>query len=332
MSHRVVSPRPRLLSFVLGLLVSIAVARRASSQTEYLVTPTDTDPAITGWNDPHVVEINRSVQQRSVLFVHFVGSDGIPENSKLILQQAANIGYRAIGLTYPNSWTVDSFCSSSSDPACYEKVRLEIIDGQNHTNFISVTPPDCIENRLAKLLLYLDQQHPADGWGSFLDNQGAPVWSHITLSGHSQGGGEAAMIASIHRVYRVEMFASPKDFSTFFQAPAAWLSNPKATPIDAYYGFCNTEDGSAQQLQIWRALGLATTGPSLNVDGSLPPFGFAHMLFTSATPARPGDYHGSVVVDRATPLLPNGTPLFADVWGYMCFPTLPEHPRAVGRE
>jgi hypothetical protein len=306
----------RLLTLLFALLMATAAAQ---AQNEYFVTPSSTDAAISGWNDPHVVEIDRSAAQNRILFVHLVGSFGTPDSSKLILRQAARGGDRAIGLTYPNSWTVDSLCDSSSDPDCYEKVRLEIIDGGDRTSLVSVTRADSIENRLTKLLLYLDQRFPNDGWRTFLDGAGEPLWERITISGHSQGGGEAAMIGAIHRVNRVVMFASPKDFSSFFNAPAAWLSGPHATPIEAYYGFCHTLDGP-QQLQIWTALRLNVTGPSAIIDGQSPPSGGLHMLFTRATPAPSGQYHGCVVVDRDTPLQPDGTPLFADVWKYMFGP------------
>jgi len=50
------------------------------------------------------------------------------------------------------------------------------------------------------------------------------------------------------------------------------------------------------------------------------------MLFTQATPAEPDQYHGSVVIDRNTPLAADATPLFANVWSYMCFSQI-EAPR-----
>ncbi len=314
--------------FGIALLAALTLAAAAGAQTEYLIRPAEADPAISNWNDPHVVEIDRGAVQHAVLFVHLPGSFGQPESTKLLLQEAARNGYRAIGLSYPNTWTVDSLCDSSADRTCYEKVRMEIIDGEDRASLVAIPRPDSIEVRLAKLLAYLARQFPSDGWGGFLDAGGAPVWSRITISGHSQGGGEAAMLASVHRVNRVALFAAPKDFSSFFNAPAAWLAGAKATPIESYYGFCHTEDGAVRQMQIWTALGLTQTSAQIVIDGVSPPYGNSHMLFTRATPAQEGAYHGSVVVDRNTPLLPDGTPLFASVWQYMCFPAWPGRRRA----
>lgn len=102
-------------------LVAVAVVCTVSgtpvgwSQTEYLIAPADTDEEIDQWIQPHVVEIDRSTQSGDILFVHFPGSFDIPSNSKLILQHAARRGFPAIGLRYPNNWTVNGLCRTTSD-------------------------------------------------------------------------------------------------------------------------------------------------------------------------------------------------------------------------
>ena len=97
----------RTVIVVLGILLC-AGPHAVWSQTEYLVGPADTDSEIDEWLQPHVVEIDRTVTPGSHLFLHFPGSFDIPANSKLILQHAARQGFPAIGLRYPNSWTVNS--------------------------------------------------------------------------------------------------------------------------------------------------------------------------------------------------------------------------------
>ena len=47
-------------------------------------------------------------------------------------------------------------------------------------------------------------------WGQFLSG-GSIQWDHIIISGHSQGGGHAAVIGISNPVRRVLMFASPND-------------------------------------------------------------------------------------------------------------------------
>jgi hypothetical protein len=295
------------------------------SQTEYLISADQTDQEIDEWLQPHVIEIDRTVQPHDLLVVHFPGSFDVPANSKLILQHAARRGYPAIGLRYPNSWTVNSLCSSSTDPDCFEKVRMEILDGIDRSDSLSVTEANSITNRLEKLLDYLDGEFPEDDWGRFLNGDGSVAWSKIVVAGHSQGAGHAAMVAHVHRVARVAMFAGVADYSAYFGEPSDWLTDAGATPIADYYGFGHTGDTLVPMdrlIDIWTALGLAEMGQPVNVDGTSPPFGGSHMLFTSAQPAVSGGYpeHNSVVVDQYTPKLEDDSPLFAEVWDFMLFP------------
>jgi hypothetical protein len=53
-------------------------------------------------------------------------------------------------------------------------VRLEILDGTDRTPLVDVDRANSIENRLIKLLQYLDANRPGEGWGGFLDAAGQP--------------------------------------------------------------------------------------------------------------------------------------------------------------
>jgi hypothetical protein len=295
------------------------------SQTQYLVAPADTDVEIDLWIQPHVVEIDRSIQSEDVLFVHFPGSFDIPTNSELILQHAARRGFPAIGLRYPNSWTVNGLCRTSSDAGCFEDVRMEILDGVDRTDRVTISEANSITNRLVKLLQYLDAEFPDDEWGRFLSGAGDVVWSKITVGGHSQGAGHAAMVGHVHRVNRVGMFAGVTDYSSYFGAPPAWLSDPGATPMDVHYGFGHSDDSLVPEdvlLEIWTAQGLADFGDPVVVDDSAPPYAYSHMFFTNAEPADSGSYqfHNSVVMDQYTPKNDDGTARFSEIWEFMCFP------------
>ena len=59
---------------------------------------------------------------------------------------------------------------------------------------VVISRANSIENRLTKLLQYLAAQFGEEGWSRFMAHDG-PRWARIAVSGHSQGGGEAAMIA-----------------------------------------------------------------------------------------------------------------------------------------
>src|SRR5207245_975490 len=82
-------------------------------------------------------------------------------------------------------------------------------------------------NRLTKLLQYLALQYPDEGWDRFLLRD-KPKWSQIAVSGHSQGGGNAAMIAKIRLVARVVLFSSVTD-SIQTEAPS-WVAT-HVTPV-----------------------------------------------------------------------------------------------------
>ena len=260
-----------------------------------------------------------------MLLVHLPGSYDQPTSSKLILQHAARAGVPAIGLRYPNSVIVTAPCMFSSDPECFEKARMEILDGIDRSDIVDVSEANSITNRLVKLIEHLDQEHPNDEWGRFLKKDGTVFWSKIVVSGHSQGAGHAAMVAHVHRVFRVGMFAGPPDYSSYYDAPAEWLSQPGATRVGAIFGFGHARDTlvPADNLEkIWKALGLGKFGQPVSVDDFGPPFLGSHMLFTNADPASFGliAHHNSVVLDRQTPKAADGFPRFADVWEFMCFP------------
>jgi hypothetical protein len=319
--------RQRQAALVLPLGLSLVLFRPqairpiARDLTEYEISPKATDNAIDNWLEDHYAVINRSGPARKKLFLFFAGAYGTPRDTHLLIEQAANNGYHAINLRYPNSWSIGGLCGDSADPDCFEKVRAEIIDGTDRTDKINISRANSIENRLVKLLLYLHAQHHDEGWRQYLEGN-APKWSSIIVAGHSQGGGHAALIARLHAVERVVLFASG-DYSDFFAAPAPWLSKPSATPVERYYGFGHIKDEIQdwRRLQaIWKSRGMAAFGAPVDVDTTLPPYEHSHQLYTTASPHQAGQFHMSLVGDDETPKLPDGTPRFQPVWQYLCFP------------
>jgi hypothetical protein len=289
----------------------------ASTATTYAVDPQRTDKAIDDWLEPHNVAIDRSVPAQKRLFLFFSGSNGEPSRQRLIVGQAASLGLHAINLRYPNSWSIASLCGRSPDRDCHEKARLEILDGVDRSPEIAITPANSIDNRLVKLLHYLDDQHPEEGWREYLDGN-HPRWPSIVVAGHSQGGGQAAIIAKQHQVDRVVMLGAPADFSRDSRSMAPWIVKPGVTPPERYYGFVHVQDpGFRRILQAWEELGMAKFGAPVKVDNHQPPYQHSHQLTTDATPAQPQKYHGSVATDGNTPRATNGRPLFEGVWTYL---------------
>lgn len=316
-----------------GSTDSIAVsARRAAAPrtavpapTRYTIAPAATDPAIDQWRDAHYVYLDPGRAPREQLFVHLPGSRGTPERFQQILQLAAANGYRAIGLRYPNQWTVGGLCGAaahSADDDCFGAVRDEILTGRDSSPLVNVTAANAITNRLAKLLRHLDQTHPRQGWATWLDGD-EPKWDAIIVAGTSQGGGQAAYIGKRHRVARVVMLSAPVDHYDDGSAPP-WLEAAGATPAERHWGFQHVHDPFWEDNRDnWRKLGLDDFGRCANVAAATPPYGNAHLLCTLIPPSTGVDHgldaHGSTAADDLTPLLPDGTPVYAQsgVWGYL---------------
>lgn len=288
-----------------------------STVTIDAIEPNLTDKAINDWLEPHYVALDSSVPARNKLFLFLCGSYGESERQQLIIQQAAKMGYHAINLRYPNSTPINSLCRLSRDPDCHEQIRRAIIYGNTEADDleINITCANSIQNRLTKLLIYLYEQNPAAGWLNYLEGLRLR-WESIVVSGHSQGGGHAALIAQEELVSRVIMLSAPLDFSKAFRAPATWLGKDSATPKDRYYGFAHAEDpGIRKILRAWKLLGLGEN--MVNVDEETPPYNHSHQLFTTFPIANPRKRHGSLVVDALTPKLQDGTPVFQKVWQYL---------------
>ena len=176
------------------------------------------------------------------------------------------MGFLAINLRYPNSWTVGALCRRSADPHCHEKIRLHIADGLASGELSGVSPHDSIHGRLGSLLVWLATNEPDAGWRAFMQH-GEIRWDRIVLAGHSQGGGHAAILGKRHSVKRVVMLGSPADDCEVRRGPASWLGAPGYTPSDRYYGFVHAEDpGFDRILAAWEAIGLTQFGGLINVD------------------------------------------------------------------
>ncbi len=321
-------------------LVALGYTPTAGAQTEacqtlHVINPQDTDPAIgPSALASHYVWIDRCVRTNNKLLVFMPGTAAIPASYQLVQQVAARAGYHVIGLMYPNAVRLASACASA-DPAtadaCFENARLEILDGVDRTTVVDVNEPNSIYNRLTKLLQYLTTSYPEEGWARFLSD-GAPKWSQIAVSGHSQGGGEAAMIAKLRVTTRVVLFSAVPDTDVAvglgLPIPPTWESS-HATPPYRYWGLAHDRDPAYAAIAAgWDALGMAAFGAALAPEANEPPYGFTHTLVTDLLP-RSGSYlapgpHNSTAMDAFTPLGPDGTPLLADAWRYLLTAKTPD--------
>jgi hypothetical protein len=308
---------------------TMVVATETAPLVPRTIVPHLTDSAI-DWNPPlnpncsdpqcdrHHVWLDPSRASNGKLFVFMAGiapQGPRPRAYQLVQQRAARLGYQVIGLMYQNN-VGPGGCAGDPDPDCFGNVRLEILDGVDRSSLVNVSRANSIDNRLTKLLLYLDTQFPAEGWSRFL-HKGEPKWSQIAVGGHSGGASQAALIAKIRHVDRVVLLAGPANESA---QVAAWISIGE-TPAAKYFDLLHQRDSrKAAILANADALQLDRFGNPVVPEQSEPPYGGTHILISDLEPT--GGYgmdnpHLSVAVDAWTPRGPDGTPLLSEAWGYM---------------
>lgn len=291
------------------------------------VAPQDTDPAIGAPSDPHLVAFDPGATARRQLFVFLGGQGAAPALASLIVRQAASNGFHAVGLSYPNSATREVCETNVADRDCYEKARLETIDGEDRGAAVTIAPASSIQNRLAKLLAYLAARTPAEGWSAYLDGP-AVKWSLLRLAGVSEGGSYVALLARDREVARLCMLESPVDLIGAPTAPQrtlpGWIAAAKATPVDRYYGLRHVRSSSPQAAAFpmaWTAFGMDRFGPAVDVDSVRPPYDGSRHLTTALKPVddgRPNLEHRAIAGDRVTPRTPDGKPVLAPAWQYAC--------------
>ncbi|MCX5692056.1 MAG: alpha/beta hydrolase, partial [Planctomycetota bacterium] len=308
MSHETMRGGLKVCCISIGVAAHWCAAQAVRTEN---VLPASTDPAISGWFGAHVAAFAPTAATRDRLFVYLHGQGGTAGSATELVNSAAEVGFHAVGLTYANDWSPFNVCGG--DPACPEALRREIVDGVDRTPTIVVSRANSIENRLIKLLRRLDVLHPGEGWLQFIDGE-TIRWDLITLWGHSQGGGNAGIIAKHQAVGRVCLSAPAADGGP--GSPAAWWAS-HLTPSASYFGFCHTQDAISTKLAFWSALGMAPFGPLLDVAVTPSPFSNTHSLSTSVAPAVAGQYHNSVVLDALTPRGAGNVPVYKPVWQYM---------------
>jgi hypothetical protein len=321
---RPLDPNLRRLVFANASLIALLVSGTATGAiVQHVVAPEATDPAISVALDDHYVTVNTTIPPDRDLFVFLPGTRGKPSDYLLILQEAASNGFRAVGLMYPDDNALYALCPvANTDPECWEKVREEIVTGNDVSSLVTVSRADSIENRLFKLLIYLDATYPSEGWGTWII-AGQPNWSRIRLAGWSQGGGHAAYMAKDRDVARVIGFSSPQDWDLRLNQPAPWITHQHVTPSSRYFGFGHIQDATAlwSYVQpIWTALGMNSFGVPVSVDTAQPPYAGSHQLTTNLPLTVSGaSFHKITVVDSATPKETDGSATYAPVWRTACF-------------
>jgi len=288
------------------LLLGSAVAAAQDSVTnhdlvKYWVNPQATDSRIGRFLAPNYIVFEKQAPASSPLLVFMPGTNGLPRNTSDFADVAAHQGYRVIGLEYDDEPAVAQVCPRNPDPRCSQMFREARIYGGG-SGLVDDAPQESIVNRLTKLLVMLDGEHPADGWGGYLEN-GQPKWSRIAVSGLSQGAGMAAYIAKQSEVYRVILFSSPWDNYGRGKTLAPWLTdNHRATPPEKWFAAYHAREPTADEIErAYRAL---------RIPGD-------HIRKFKLEPNGHALYHPSGVANGATPRLADGAPAYLEDWKFL---------------
>jgi Secretion system C-terminal sorting domain len=294
----------------------------AFAQTQHIVLPSATSVAIISPDNNHFVYYNSGVTHKNKLFLFFPGTGAVPFNYKEVLKEAANLGCHAVGLNYPNAEAINTLCQPSVDITCHSRARYEVFDGLDRTTDVAVDSDNCIQNRVIKLLQYLETTYPTENWSQYYSGNNI-FWDKIIVSGHSQGGGHAGFISKIKQVDRVVMFAA-MDWIPLLNRNADWITWAGPTTSNRYYGFVHENDELANFSQIqttWMNYGMNNYGTLTNSLTS--PYGNSHTLYTTITPDNdPTKFHGCIVADAYIPIVA-GVLTFKPVWDYMIDSVLP---------
>ena len=268
----------------------------------------------------HRTYFNPDCESRNLLLVHLVGSLDNPGSTTDFPKLAANHGFHVIVLKYPNLIAAQTACADSEDSNCYEKFRLEIIGGYDLSDEVEVDSTNSILNRTSKLISYLEGEFSEYNWGQYLDSNGDLNWGQMLFSGHSQGGGHAAMLAKYFSIHRALMFASPNDYSSLYDEPAFWLQINSETPYESYYGFNNVQDNVVEfqdQYDIWQDLFPFFSGDTVNVENTPYPYNDSKQLIISRDTTGLAGSHSMMLLDEFVPRNSMNKPIYEDVWKYM---------------
>ena len=307
------------------LLAQVFAGSAIAAQMSVFFAPSVADPAITQFNDPNYAVVDPAVTNRGLLVLFLPGTGATPSQYCLFPQDAASLGFHALGLMYPNTNAINILCIANApfDGNAAGNARRDVIEGTNIVSWLSVDSTNCIQNRLLKALQYLNTTYPTQGWGQYYSGS-TVLWSKLIVSGHSQGGGMAAMLAKTNVTDRCVIF-SDMDWWQWRNRPYNWMFTTPQTPVNNWYLFAHERDELLNFTNMQTgaaALDVSRYGAYVQVEtATSASYSGRHFLASNLDPSstnQPNPFHRCTVVDSATPMQADGvTPVFKPVWDYL---------------
>jgi hypothetical protein len=309
------------------------------------VNPNLVDPGLP--SDPSAPNFSAAplstVAARNRLVVLFNGTDSIPRTMGAVARALASDGYHVIGLRYDVALGMMNACPPNStpptDPQCHRWLRSEVLwgsgvaPGDGSAGFdhpmVNVTATTSVMNRLLAYVDYLASVRQAEGWSQFQQRSGGvcaathPIygdcdlnWGSMVAIGHGQGAGMALYLGKFHALDRVGMLSGSHDSFGIVGSyqPAAWLSEPTATPTSRLAHFLHGEDPNLlRQRAVATAIG--STDPEVDTGQVARPYANSRRLLTIVQPTcltNPDWAYGATIEGICSP-----KDVHVNVWRYL---------------
>jgi hypothetical protein len=201
-------------------------------------------------------------------------------------------GFHVLALDFAGVNEVpDIVVAGTQNPDEFGNIRLEALEGVDHTPLININYHDSLEGHLIEGLKYLQKQYPDEDWGYYLNQDGSVRYSDVILTGLSHGATSAARFGMVRRLDRVVSSSGPRD-NTCGTDPACatgviatWFKEIPKTPIDRFYGITGTLDIQYPEI-LFAMERLGYVGSPTNVLQVPSPYGGSHRLFAVEGHAR----------------------------------------------
>jgi len=201
-------------------------------------------------------------------------------------------GFHVLALDFAGVDEVpDVVVAGMQSPDNYGNIRLEAIEGVDHTPLININYHDSLEGHLVEGLKYLHAQYPAEDWGYYLNQDGTVRYSDVIITGLSHGATSAAFFGMVRRVGRAVSSSGPRD-NTCGTDPACaagvvatWLKDKPKTPIDRFYGITGSQDEQYPEI-LYSMEKLGYVGKPVNVLQVASPYNGSHRLTNTDGHAR----------------------------------------------
>lgn len=304
-------------------------------------SPHLTDPALPADTDRPNTSKTPSTEPRGELAVVLNGTGADPLALTKLTRVLSASGFHVVGLRYNSAFGTNAACPNSvaeSDPECHRAFRNEIVFGagqaapdgtvSDHPS-VNVDATRSVHNRLLKLVDYLHQRYPLNGWGQFQQRDDGvctevhPVhaaceldWSKVVPVGHSQGAGVGLYLSKQFELPRVAMLSGTADVFRVDgeRVVAPWIvEGDFATDRADIVSLVHTGDSDVGD---HRAVADALDLPGIEISTTLLPRPYfeSRRLSTSLTPAC---LIGSALAHNSTATDPCVRSELYPVWEYM---------------